>query len=120
MINAAVCKAKVMLNIEKYCTENIEPLLVKSDGVVYFGQYTKNGNYNIYITKTYAKDPPKAKILSEVKIHPFEIKAFLEMNGYTVSWVEVEESYPAGYSSSGKTHYYNKGYNTYYSLKISC
>lgn len=120
MINASVCKANLLMNIEKYCTEQIEPLMLKSNGTIYFGKYTRNGEYKIYIHKTYAKDCPRAEISGKVEYNPFDIKKFLEMNGYKVEWVEMEESYPAGYSASKRTCYYKSGFNKYYSLKISC
>ena len=50
---------------------------------------------------------------------PKDIKNFLESIGYDVEWVKMQKGYPAGYSSSGKTKYYNAGYNEYYTLKIS-
>lgn len=120
MITAAMCKLHSIVNIEKYCSENIEPLLLKGSGKVTFGKYNKDGSIQYYISSLYAKNPPSLKALGMPDINPFDIKAFLECLGYKVDWVKVQEWYPAGYSSTGKTKYYSSNYNTYYALDISC
>ena len=121
MIDALSCKICNMIGIDEYCTKNIEPLLLKSNGQpIYFGKYNSNGTINYYISKIYAKDPPQLYSVGRPEVSPIDIKNYLESLGYNVSLVQVSEKYEAGYSSSKKTRYYNAGYNTYYSLKISC
>ena len=120
MINAASCKAYSLINIDKYCTNNIEPLLLKACGKpVYFGKYNSSGTKICYIDDLYASKAPEVKILKDSPVSPIDIKEYLEKLGYKVDWVKVDEPYLAGYFSSGKTRYYNAGFVTYYSLKIS-
>ena len=120
MISAATCKAYATLGVEEYCTKNIEPLLIKSKGQpVYFGKYNEHGTVSYYISKTYAKDPPVLKALTYTEVSPFDIKTVLESFGYKVEWILKQEYYPAGTSTSGRTHYYNAGSYKYYTLKIS-
>lgn len=121
MISALACKVNNLNDIDEYCTEKIQPLLMEKIGhPIYFGKYNVNGEISYYITKIYANKPPELRSLGQPKVHPFSIKAFLEELGYSVEWVRVKEIYPAGYLASKKTRYYSEGYNTYYSLKISC
>ena len=120
MIPATTCKLNSIFNVEKYCTEKIEPLLLKGNGRATFGKYNKDGSQCYYISALYAKDPPSLESLGIPKIHPFDIKIFLESLGYQVNWIMVKEWYPAGYSGTGRTKYYNAGYNIYYTLDISC
>lgn len=120
MISAAICKICNVISLDDYCTEKIQPLLLKSKGSpIYFGKYSEDGNTKYYINALYAKDRPSLFPLGKSDVHPFNIAEYLESLGYNVDWVLVKEPYPAGKSSSGKTQYYNAGYNTYYSLKIS-
>lgn len=119
MIPATICRICNAIDLDDYCTENIQPLLLKSKGSpIYFGKYSEDGNTNYYISATYAKDRPSLASLGMPKAHPFAIAEYLKSLGYNVDWVLVKDPYPAGKSSSGRTHYYNAGYNTYYSLKI--
>lgn len=119
MVDAVICKLNGLIEMDKYCTEKIQPLLLNSKGSsVYFGKYDITGNYEIKFYSLYAKDHPTPEYFS-VKVHPKDIKNFLESIGYDVEWVKMQKGYPAGYSSSGKTKYYNAGYNEYYTLKIS-
>ena len=119
MITANFCKLNSLALVCEYCEKHIEPLLLKSSGPVYYGKYNSDGTISYYISKIYAAHAPKLEKLGNSNIRPHEIKAFLEKLGYKVDWVRVEESYPAGYSSSKRTKYYNAGYNSYWSLKIS-
>ena len=120
MINATTCRIKTLNNIEDYCSKNIEPLLLESNGQpVYFGKYNKDGTKTYYISKIYAKDPPSLSVIDKNPVNPNLIKSYLEALGFTVKWVIINEPYEAGFSSSRKTCYYSNGYNTYYSLKIS-
>lgn len=120
MITANMCKVHSLVNTERYCTKNIEPLLLKNNGNINFGKYNEDGSQCYYISATYAKDSPSLTSLGAPSVHPADIKFFLESLGYTVDWVKVKEWYPAGYSSTKRTKYYNAGYNTYYTLKIAC
>ena len=120
MISAAMCKIHSVANIERYCTEKIEPLLLKGSGKTVFGMYNEDGSQCYHIFSLYAKEPPTPKSLGTPDVDPFDIKIFLESLGYHVDWVMIKEWYPAGYSGTGKTKYYNAGYNTYYALDISC
>jgi hypothetical protein len=119
MITANYCRLNSMALVCEYCEKHIEPLLLKKSGPVYYGKYNSEGTMSYYIGKTYAADAPTLKSLGAPDIRPQEIKSFLEMLGYKVDWVPVDESYPAGYSSTRRTKYYNAGYNSYWSLKIS-
>ena len=121
MISAAMCKVHTLANIERYCSENIEPLLLEANGqAIDFGKYNEDGTVEYYISKTYAKDCPGLEPYRYTPVNPLIIKTFLEAYGYTVEWLQVKKYYPAGYSSSGRTRYYNSGYNVYYTLRISC
>ena len=119
MINALTCKVCSLINIDEYCTNKIQPLLLNSNGQsILFGKYSVDGEEEYRICSFYAKDPPSLHGSSPI-IHPFDIKNYLENLGYIVDWIQIKEQYPAGYSGSKKTRYYSSGYNTYYSLKIS-
>lgn len=120
MISAIMCKLHSIANVERYCTEHIEPLLLKQNGKIEFGVYNEDGSQSYSIFATYAKDPPSLKFVGVPAVSPADIKVFLEALGYQVRWVKVQKWYPAGYSGTGRTKYYNAGYNTYYTLKISC
>jgi hypothetical protein len=120
MISAISCKVLALSEIEKYCTEKIEPLLLKSKGnSVYFGKYNKEGTKEYIISSTYAKDPPSLFCIGTPEVNPKHIQSYLNALGYKTEWVIRQEWYEAGYSSSRKTRYYKEGYNNYYTLKIS-
>ena len=120
MISANSCRLCGLINIDKYCTKNIEPLLLSSCGQpIYFGKYNIDGTKMYYISDLYANKAPELKILKDSSASPQDIKSYLEALGYKVEWVQVKEPYPAGYSGSRKTRYYNAGHHIYYSLKIS-
>ena len=120
MISALQCAAYSMLNIEKYCSEYIEPLLLKANGSpIYYGKYNSEGTQMYYISKIYAKDPPELTSLGPVEVSPFLIKKYLESLGYVVKFCQVLEKYPIGQSASKRTTYYPAGCISYYSLKIS-
>lgn len=120
MISAISCKVLALSEIEKYCTEKIEPLLLKANGnPIYFGKYNSTGTKEYIIFSLYAKDPPSLHFTGAPKVNPNCIKNYLEALGYKVEWVIKEEWYEPGYSSSRKTRYYKEGYNNYYTLKIS-
>ena len=121
MISPTSCKINALYNIEKYCTKEIEPLLLKANGQpIYFGKYNFDGTKIGIVMSTYAKERPHVEYINGVEINPLNIKKYLENLGYKVDWVRVEEPYHAGYSSSRKTKYYSSGYVSYYSLKIAC
>lgn len=120
MITPIMCKIHSIANIERYCTEKIEPLLLKGNGRATFGRYSEDGSQDYTILSLYAKDRPSLYSFGTPKVNPFDIKIFLESLGYQVNWVKVQEWYPAGYSGSGRTKYYDAGCNTYYTLDISC
>ena len=120
MITPIMCKIHSIANIEKYCTEKIEPLLLKGNGKTTFGKYNEDGSQHYSIFALYAKDRPSLHSLGAPEVNPFDIKIFLESLGYQVNWVKVQKWYPAGYSGTGKTKYYDVGYNIYYTLDISC
>lgn len=120
MVSPATCKLQALANIEEYCTKNIEPLLLKSNNQpIYFGMYNEDGTKMYSLCKTYAKDPPRLDYPKTVSVHPNDIKRYLEILGYKVSWIRIDKYYPEGYSSTGRTRYYKAGCNTYFSLKIS-
>ena len=121
MIDAMLCRINSYISIDEYCTREIEPLLLKAKGQpIYFGKYNSDGTEHYYIGATYAKDRPSLKALGRPEVSPKNIENYLRKLGYQVEWVQMQERYPAGYSSSKRTCYYSSGYNTYYSLKIYC
>ena len=121
MISATMCRLNALVKIDEYCSKCIEPLLLEANGqTIHYGKYNASGTTMYYISKTYAKDKPCLEAYRDCPVSPFDIKTFLEACGYTVEWIHVKEYYSAGYSSSGRTKYYDTGYNTYYTLKISC
>jgi hypothetical protein len=118
MITANFCKLNSLALVCEYCEEHIEPLLLKQTGPIYYGKYNAAGTVTYHINKLYAAKPPRLVEINSL-ISPKDIKRFLENLGYIVEWVKIDEPYCAGYSSTGRTKYYNAGYNTYWSLKIS-
>ena len=121
MINALACQIHSLAAIDEYCTKTIEPLLLKANGQpVYFGKYNESGTTEYYISAIYAKDTPSLHAISQMTVSPKDIRSYLEALGYKVSWVQIKDPYPAGFSSSRRTCYYPAGYNVYYSLKIEC
>jgi hypothetical protein len=119
MITANYCKLNSLALVCEYCEKHIEPLLKKRTGPILYGKYNSTGSKHYHLSKVYAAETPKLIDLGEPDVSPASIKTFLEALGYQVEWVKVNATYEAGYSSSGRTKYYNAGYNTYWSLKIS-
>ena len=71
MISATACKICNLIDLDDYCTENIQPLLLKSKGSpIYFGKYNADGNISYYSSATYAKDRPSLASLGMPKAHP--------------------------------------------------
>ena len=80
MISAAMCKVHTLANIERYCSENIEPLLLEANGqAIDFGKYNEDGTVEYYISKTYAKDCPGLEPYRYTPVNPLIIKTFLEV-----------------------------------------
>jgi hypothetical protein len=120
MVSATSCRINDLVNLEDYCTKEIEPLLLKSGGnPVYFGKYNAEGDILYCVNSLYATKPPSLHSLGTPPVSPKKIKKYLEALGFVVEVVQVKEYYEAGYSGTGRTKYYNSGYNIYYSLKIS-